>query len=407
LDELLKVTKNPKMIECTIPLRRDLRDSKEEARRAAQSMEFTLLQDLVTTSSIYYDPRDDATLLRQDAEWLAYFAAYEAVVSKETTKKSPYLLRFELDREKMFAKNISMDDIAYILKVSTKVNTSTMYSDFNSSQLVFRIRLADSTDSMNDQLINLKQLQNKMLTTTAVRGIPGLRSVGFKKVNQELELVDGAYKPVDQFVLVTSGSNLLEILCHPSVDPTRAVSNNVYDMYENFGIEAARALLLEELKSTISSSIHSRHIGMLVDRMTARGGLMSCDRYGVNKLNIGSLAKASFEQTEEIMLKSALYGERDPILGVSANIMLGSVIHGGTSFTDVLYDEVVGMKLKKEAPPPRTSVLEVHEELSQEQIDAKLYAPTTSSYVPIETGLPVATTAPTEEEDFDLELVVE
>jgi len=409
LDELLKVTKNPKMIECTIPLRKDLRESKEAARMAAQSMEFTLLQDLVTTSSIYYDPRDDMTLIQEDAEWLAYFAAYEAIVSKDTAKKSPWLLRFELDREKMFAKNISMDDIAYVLKVSMKVNTSTMYSDFNASELVFRLRLIDSTDSMNDQLINLKQLQNKILTTTAVKGIPGLRSVGFKKVNQDLELVDGAYKAVDQFVLVSDGSNLLEILCHPSVDPTRVYSNNVYDMYENFGIEAARALLLNELRNTISSGIHTRHTGMLVDRMTAKGRLMSCDRYGVNKLDIGTLAKASFEQTEEIMLKSALYGERDPILGVSANIMLGSVIRGGTSFSDVLYDEATAIQLRKDAPPPPSAILEVQDELTQEQIESKLYAPKVSAFQALDIAVPASTEVQTavEEEDFEVELVVE
>jgi DNA-directed RNA polymerase beta' subunit len=408
LDELLKVTKNPKMIECIIPLRKDLRESKEEARRAAQSMEFTLLQDLVTTSCIYYDPRDDATLLQQDAEWLAYFIAYEAAVSKTTVKKSSWLLRFELDREKMFAKNISMDDIAYILKVSMKVNATTMYSDFNASQLVFRLRLADSTDTMNDQLIVLKQLQNKILMTTAVRGIPGLRTVGFKKVNQELELVDGVYKTVDQFVLVSDGSNLLEILCHPSVDPTRVYSNNVYDMYENFGIEAARTLLLKELMGTIPSGIHTRHTGMLVDRMTAKGRLMACTRFGINKLDIGSLAKASFEQTEEIMLKSALYGERDPVLGVSANIMLGSAIHGGTSFTDVLYDETAAIKFKKEAPPPPSSILELQTVLTQEQIDSKLFSPAESGFVPIDAAMPSSEEVlPVEEEEFELDLVVE
>jgi len=409
LDELLKVTKNPKMIECTIPLRKDLRESKEAARMAAQSMEFTLLQDLVTISCIYYDPRDEMTLIQQDTEWLAYFAAYEAIVSKETTKKSPWLLRFELDREKMFAKNISMDDIAYVLKVSMKVNTSTMYSDFNSSQLVFRLRLTDSMDTMNDQLINLKQLQNKILSTTAVRGIPGLRSVRFKKLNQDLELIDGVYKSIDQFVLVSNGSNLLEILCHPSVDPTRAYSNNVYDMYENFGIEAARALLLKELIGTISSGIHTRHTGMLVDRMTAKGRLMSCDRYGVNKLDIGTLAKASFEQTEEIMLKSALYGERDPILGVSANIMLGSVIRGGTSFTDVLYDEVAAIQMRKDAPPPPSAILEMQGEFTQEEIDSKLYAPKASAFQALDIAVPASTEVQTavEEEDFDVELVIE
>jgi hypothetical protein len=70
------------------------------------------LQDLVTTSSIYYDPRDEATLIAEDTEWLAYFAAYETAIQpagSTPVKKSAWLLRFELDREKMFTKNISMD----------------------------------------------------------------------------------------------------------------------------------------------------------------------------------------------------------------------------------------------------------------------------------------------------------
>ena len=395
LDELLKVTKNPKAIECVISLRKDLRESKEEARRAALSMQFTLLQDIVTTSSIYYDPRDDATLIAEDTEWLAYFAAYETAMQPAGTtppKKSAWLLRLELDREKMFTKNISMDDIAYILKVSSKVNTSTMYSDFNASQLVFRLRLSDMPmgDSMNDQLTTLKQLQNKILTTTAVKGIPGLRSVSFRKVNQEVEWEEGTYKPIEQFELMSDGSNLLEILAHPSVDPTRVISNNVYDMYYNFGIEAARALLLKEFVATLSSGVNYRHTGMLIDRMCAKGKLMSCDRYGVNKLDIGPLAKASFEQTEDIMLKAAIYGERDPILGVSANIMLGAPIRAGTAFTDVLFDEERVMELKKAAPKPPSEVLEALTALSQEEIEARMYAPegTYSSMLKIAATVP-------------------
>jgi hypothetical protein len=66
---------------------------------------------------------------------------------------------------------------------------------------------------------------------------------------------------------------------------------------------------------------------------------MTVDRYGINKNNIGPLAKASFEQTEDIMLRAALFGELDPITGVSANIMTGQTIRGGTSYSSILLDE--------------------------------------------------------------------
>ena len=212
LKELMKVTKNPKAIELTIPLRRDLRSSKEEARRVSQELEFTLLQDLVTVARIYFDPRDSTTLVAEDADWLAYLAAYEQATKTPTTvvqsqdplsaganataaphaeaKKSPWILRFELDRERMFNKNITMDDIAFILKNKFSNELETQYSDYNSNRLVFRIRLAGQSDPIDD-LTTLKMLQHKVLSATAVRGIPGLRSVNYQKISDIVELKDG------------------------------------------------------------------------------------------------------------------------------------------------------------------------------------------------------------------------
>jgi DNA-directed RNA polymerase II subunit RPB1 len=66
---------------------------------------------------------------------------------------------------------------------------------------------------------------------------------------------------------------------------------------------------------------------------------MSIDRYGINKNDIGPIAKMSFEETEKITLKAALFGEVDPVTGVSANIMTGQPFRGGTAFSQILLDE--------------------------------------------------------------------
>jgi hypothetical protein len=88
--------------------------------------------------------------------------------------------------------------------------------------------------------------------------------------------------------------------------------------------------------------------------------------------------------------------------------MLGQVIRGGTAFSDVLYDETAAIRLKKDAPPPKTTILESQEELTQEQIDSKLYTSVTASFIPLQTALPaVDPSASIEEEDFDLDVVVE
>jgi DNA-directed RNA polymerase beta' subunit len=49
----------------------------------------------------------------------------------------------------------------------------------------------------------------------------------------------------------------------------------------------------------------------------------------------------SFEETSKIVLKAALFGEVDPVTGVSANIMTGQPFRGGTAFSQILLDDTV------------------------------------------------------------------
>jgi DNA-directed RNA polymerase II subunit RPB1 len=270
----------------------------------------------------------------------------------EEAPKSPWILRFELDRERMFNKNITMDDIAYILKTKFGGDLVTLYTDYNANRLIFRARLATFQNPIDD-LNTLKTLQNKVLSSTAVRGIPGLRSVNYQKISDTVELKDGKYQNVDQYVLVSDGSNFREVITHPDVDPSRIISSNVHDMFENLGIEATRATLFKEITTLFAesgSSVNYRHVCVLIDKMCHKGRTMSIDRYGINKNDIGPLAKMSFEQTEDIALRAATFGERDPVLGVSAKVMLGAPIRAGTAFSELLFDEMAAIKLTESTP---------------------------------------------------------
>lgn len=380
LKELLNATQNPKATSLTIFLRSDLRKKKEEARRLAQELEFTTLKDLVTVSRIYYDPRDSASLIADDSEWLSFFAAFEADEATEEPS-SPWILRLELDREKMFNKNITMEDINYVLR-GVQSDLSITYTDHNASRMVFRIRMAHSPEplSLND-LSAVKLLQNKLLTQTLVRGIPGLRSVSFRKMTNEVYEKnpdsDNKYEAAEQFVLDTFGTNFVDVMIHPDVDGTRLISNHLHDIYENLGIEAARQILFREVFTLFEQSapVNYRHVAILCDALTNRGRLMSANRIGVNKkAKIGPLAKASFEQTQDIVLRAALFGDVDPVTGVSANIMTGQPIRGGTSFSHVLLDEAALKELIASAPPPKRSI-ERAPALTQLQVEAMLEAP--------------------------------
>ena len=85
--------------------------------------------------------------------------------------------------------------------------------------------------------------------------------------------------------------------------------------------------------------INTRHVDLLCDTMTSKGFLAPINRQGINKGDIGPLAKCSFEDTTDQLIKASIFGEKDNLTGVSSNIMLGQTIPSGTGFVDILLDE--------------------------------------------------------------------
>jgi DNA-directed RNA polymerase beta' subunit len=361
LKELLKVTQNPKAISLTIPLKKEYRNSKAKAREVSQELELTLLRDMTLKTAIYFDPKDSDTVLKDDRELLAFFRMFEVGDDPQPEAWSKYILRLELNRQAMFDKNITMDDILFVLRRRFEEEVQMVYSDFNSQKLVMRIRLSKESLDTNtsdpsslDALSSYKKFQNKLLNAVIIRGLPGIKAATFRKGSERLRYMEesGKYETSEEYILDTDGSNFLEVMNHPAVDATRVTSTHVHDIYSVLGIEATRHILYTEITTLFEDGqINYRHLGLLVDVMTRAGRLMSVDRYGINKLDIGPLAKASFEETERILLKAAVFGEIDPITGVSANIMTGQPIRGGTAFSDILLDESAVIRLQKGLPP--------------------------------------------------------
>jgi DNA-directed RNA polymerase beta' subunit len=361
LKELLKVTQNPKAVSLTIPLKKEYQNSKAKAREVSQELELTLLRDMTIKTAIYFDPKDNDSVLKEDRELLAFYKMFEQDSQEDTQSVwSKYILRLEFNRQNMFDKNITMDDILFVLRRRFEDEVQMVYSDFNSQKLVMRIRLSEESLATSgdpaslDALASYKKFQNKLLNAVIIRGLPGIKAATFRKGSERLTYneEEGKYKTSEEYILDTDGSNFLEVMNHPAVDATRVTSTHVHDVYPLLGIEATRHTLYTEITTLFEDGqINYRHLGLLVDVMTRAGRLMSVDRYGINKLDIGPLAKASFEETERILLKAAVFGEIDPVTGVSANIMTGQPIRGGTAFSDILLDEVALLRLQKGLPP--------------------------------------------------------
>jgi DNA-directed RNA polymerase II subunit RPB1 len=145
-----------------------------------------------------------------------------------------------------------------------------------------------------------------------------------------------------EWIVNTDGSNLSEVLAIKEVDNTKTYSNDLLEIYRTFGVEAARELLIREINEVVESSgayVNYRHVSLLADAMTNKGNIMPITRHGINKSDRGALAKCSFEETSDILIKAAVFGELDNMNGVSGNIMFGQEVHVGTGAVELLYDE--------------------------------------------------------------------
>jgi DNA-directed RNA polymerase II subunit RPB1 len=126
------------------------------------------------------------------------------------------------------------------------------------------------------------------------------------------------------------------------VDHTRTFSNDIVEIFEVLGIEACRQALLNEIRGLLSTDgayIGVRHVALLVDSMTFRGFLTAVTRHGINRVDNGPLLRSSFEETCEILMDSAMFGEVDEMNGISGPIMLGQLGPFGTGCFDLLLDD--------------------------------------------------------------------
>ena len=251
-----------------------------------------------------------------------------------------------------------MEDIHYAIVSKFNNDTSDIscyFTDDNSPELIMRIQCNVKTEDGNiiassegcdeeDVISILKTLEKTILNEIILSGTKNITGCSMEPQENFIRYIpeEGEFKKETRWELFTDGSNLEDILLHPDVDPYNTISNNIWEVYRIFGIEAARKALYNEINSVFELSdayVNSRHINLLVDVMTNRGSLMSIDRHGINKSDRGPLAKCSFEETPDILARAAIFGELDKVHSVSANIMMGQEVPIGTGSVNVLFDE--------------------------------------------------------------------
>ena len=364
IEEILSLSSDIKNPSLSVYLKPEDEKYKEKAQTIMYMLEHTKLVEIVKSVEVCFDPDDLNTLISEDKDTIQQYRAFENLVKEcsndlesDTNERSKWIVRMVMDPEVMLEKNITMDDVNYTLKNCFDEQISCVYSDFNSDKLIFRIRMNDVIKSatgrggqkktkvnpldQSDQIYILKNFQDQLLQNVVLRGIKGVNKVILRKIIDNMIEQNGIYKKQDIWVLDTIGTNLLDVLGLDFIDNTRTLSNDIVEIYNVLGIEAARQAIYNELVEVVEfdgTYINFHNYSVLVDRMTFTDKLISIFRHGINNDNIGPIAKASFEETPEMFLKAARHAELDTLRGVSANVMCGQEGFFGTGSFQVVLD---------------------------------------------------------------------
>ncbi|HIH56830.1 MAG TPA: DNA-directed RNA polymerase subunit A'' [Candidatus Poseidoniaceae archaeon] len=174
----------------------------------------------------------------------------------------------------------------------------------------------------------LLQLEDK-IRDMRLKGVPNV-----ERANVQLDDKTGEY------YLSTIGSNLSRISDMDGIDRSRTYTNNIIEIYEYLGIEAARQAIVNELQATLDGArleVDVRHLLMVSDVMTSEGEVRAIGRHGVSGTKHSILARAAFEVTVNHLLKAGIIGERDNLTGVAENIIVGQPISLGTGSVELYY----------------------------------------------------------------------
>ena len=385
IEEILRLTDNPKKPAMTIHLKSVDEADKDRATVYANMLEHTVLRDVVQSVQICFDPLERSTFIESDKKWMETFYAFEDMMKEcnededEPIAKSKWVVRMELDAEALLERNITMDDVHFAIK-NIHHDIQCIYSDYNDEELVFRIRTnadmfkkkkgALQSLDQSDEIYLLRNFQDGLLNNIVLRGVQGIENVLPRKLQNMVAKEDGKFVKKDVWVLDTTGTNMLDVLGTDFIDFHRTYSNDIGEVFDVLGIEAARQIIFNEFTEVMEFSdvnINYHHLSLLCDRMTVTKDMVAIFRSGLHNDNIGPIAKATFEVHTEILLQAARHADFDEMRGVSANVMCGQFGYYGTGAFNVILDMKEMAKQEAKEATVRRDAQDIESGFSQKE----------------------------------------
>jgi DNA-directed RNA polymerase subunit A" len=233
--------------------------------------------------------------------------------------------------------SIDMASMALIIHLDEKMLKDKGIEPDEVEKVIRKLKLGDFTIDRPDELTITVTFQN-------MDSITGLFKAREKILNTKIKGIKGIKRAIvqkrgEEYVIITDGSNLEGVLGIKGVDVSRIETNNLHEVENVLGIEAARELITREIKKVLDDQgldVDIRHVELVADIMTRTGEVRQIGRHGVTGEKTSVFAKAAFEVTVKHLLDAAARGDVEEFRGVVENIIIGQPIKLGTGMVELL-----------------------------------------------------------------------
>ncbi len=210
----------------------------------------------------------------------------------------------------------------------------------------FKAKVRGSNIVLNCVDMNFKEIYKlkEKLKDTIISGIKGISQILIVKRDRD-------------YVILTAGSNLKEVIEFKGVYKNKIITNDLHEISNVLGIEAARQIIINEINKVISSQgldIDKRHLKLIADAMCAGGDVKGVTRMGIISQKSSILARASFETPIKQFVNASVKGSRDELASVIENIILNQPVPIGTGLPGLLV-KITGPLIIKEEKKSKKS----------------------------------------------------
>ena len=281
-------------------------------------------------------------------------------------RKTPSTPMMEIYLKNPYNKGKDIREIALSIKETT---LGELVDEFSINVVEMRVEMTINAERLKERGITFSQLIKAIeagARGVAIKEKDGIVLAKPKKAEQEglnsLYLLKSKLKDIyvngikgvtqvlpvkrkEEFIVITAGSNLKKVLELDFVDTARTTTNDIHEISDVLGIEAARAAIIDEVSKVLEAQglqIDIRHIMLVADTMCAGGEIKGVTRYGVVSEKASVLARASFETPIKHVINAALVGERDELNSVVENVMLNQPVPIGTGLPGLVTKVIKG-----------------------------------------------------------------